>query len=392
LAIALDNEKKQIEKISQGKTRFLASASHDLRQPIQAMYFFQSALASLITEPEQKKLLAKIGEANTDLSKMLEPLLDISKLDSGVLDSHPELFWVDDLLYRVERNYRERAASERIKLRVMPAGQQQLCADDHHLERILNNLIENAIKHMGRAGKILVGVRPNGKYLNIEVHDNGKGISDTEKDNIFDEFYQVGNSERNSAKGLGLGLPIVRRLATLNGGSISFSSTEGKGSCFKLKMPLYQCKDLQGSTRSEDDIKELEQEINWGLESVITLFVIEDDPKVAAAQATMLESWGFTVRVANDIDSALHHLNTGTPNMIISDYQLSDNQTGLEAIELIRKKVGCSVPAIILTGNTRPDIVKMLSGQAIPVLYKPIQPIELREVIFQTLNKPLLTE
>jgi signal transduction histidine kinase/ActR/RegA family two-component response regulator len=387
LAIALDHEKKQIEKISQSKTRFLASASHDLRQPIQAMYFFQSALANLVTDHEQKRLLSKINEANTDLSKMLEPLLDISKLDSGVLESNPELFWVDDLLHRAERNYQERAGSIGIKLRVMPAGEQQLYADAHHLERILNNLIENAIKHMGHAGKILVGVRPNGKYLKIEVHDNGKGISNIEQDKVFDEFYQTDNSERNSAKGLGLGLPIVRRLAVLNGGSISLSSTEGKGSCFRLTMPIYQYNDLQDSKPMESDITDCEQAVSWVLESEATLFVLEDEPKVAAAQAAMFEGWGFTVRVAHNIDAVLHHLKTSTPDMIISDYQLSNEQTGLEAIELIRNKVSQSIPAAILTGNTRPDIVKTLSEQSIPVLYKPVQALALKALIVKTLNK-----
>ena len=390
LAIALDHEKKLIEKISQSKTQFLASASHDLRQPIQAMYFFQSALANLVTDPEQKRLLAKIDEANADLSKMLEPLLDISKLDSGVLESHTELFWLDDLLYQAEQNYRERAALRGIKLRVMSAGRQQIYADAHQLERILNNLIENAIKHMGRAGKILVGVRPKGQYLSIEVHDNGKGIPDTEKDKVFDEFYQVDNTERNSAKGLGLGLPIIRRLAALNGGSISLSSTEGKGSCFRLKMPMHRCDDLQDTTCLEGDITEYEQKANGALESAVTLFVIEDEPKVAAAQAAMFESWGFSVRVAHNIDAALRHLETITPDMIISDYQLSDDQTGLEAIELIREKVSHSIPSVILTGNTRPDIVRILSEQSVDVLYKPVQPVVLQELIIKTLNKPVL--
>ena len=386
LAIDLAYEKQQIEIISQGKTQFLASASHDLRQPIQAMYFFQSALAALITEPEQKKLLAKIGEANTALSKMLEPLLDISKLDSGIMELQLEVIWVDDLFYRAEQNYKDRATSEGIELRVMSAGVHKLYVDSHHLERILNNLIENAIKHMGRPGKILVGVRPSGKHLSIEVHDNGKGIPDTEKDKIFDEFYQIDNSERNSAKGLGLGLPIIQRLAKLNGGLISLSSIKGKGSCFRVKMTSYQPDDPQDSMRLESGVIEPEQEPEWELGPAKTLFIIEDDPKVATAQAAMLESWGFTVRVANDIDSALHHLNTDTPNMIISDYQLSDNQTGLEVIKLIREKLSCCVPAIILTGNTRPDIVRILSEQSIPILYKPVQPITLKALISDVLK------
>lgn len=385
LAVDLEHEKKKLEEISEGKTRFLASASHDLRQPIQAMYFFQSALSGLVTEPEQKRLLSKIGEANTGLSKMLEPLLDISKLDSGIVEAHPEIVWVDDLFYQIDSSYRERAGAKGIELRVVSAGNHQLYADPHHLERILNNLIENAIKHMGRAGKILVGVRPRNASLSIEVHDNGNGITESEQSKIFDEFYQVDNAERNSAKGLGLGLPIIQRLAQLNGGLISFSSKEGRGSCFKLTLPLHQSSDTHGSTHLIDSKTDVEESISWNFGATQTVFVIEDDPKVAAAQSAILGSWEFTVRVATNIESALDHLQTGKPDLIVSDYQLSENQTGLEAIRRIREQVGYDVPAVILTGNTRPDIVKILSEQSVPVLYKPVQPQALQTVISQEL-------
>ncbi len=236
LLIALDAEKKQVEKADREKTRFLASASHDLRQPLQAMRLFESSLSAILNNQQQQDILGKIRATHSSLAALLEPLLDISKLDAGTVSANVQPVFLDDLFYRLQQRYTDVAAEQQIQLRCITT-QHRILIDPILLERILSNLLDNAIKHMNQPGKILFGVRRKKRSLSLEVYDNGVGIKAQEQENIFDAFYQLNNPERNSIKGLGLGLAIVKRLASLLNCELQLRSEVSKGSCFSLQLP-----------------------------------------------------------------------------------------------------------------------------------------------------------
>ncbi len=382
LAKALEIEKQHVEKINKEKTRFLAAASHDLRQPIQAMKLFESVLSSKLNNPQQHEILDKISKANQNLSNLLDSLLDISKLDSGLIDINPQIIYIDDIFYGIHQQYSLLAREKQIDLRCVVTNLQGFI-DPYQLERILNNLVTNAIKYMGRPGKILLGIRRKKNSFLIEVWDNGEGIPDLEQEKIFDEFYQINNPERNRTKGLGLGLAIVSRLTTLIGSQLSFKSNYGKGCYFALSFPFVESLSIE-NTLSNNIIPE---NTNFIDANKYLILVIEDDMLLAEALTTLLNSWGFKTQQATHISEALQCLENGCPNFILSDYQLQKGETGLEAIKIVRKKTQQCIPALLLTGDTRPETLNLLNQQTIPFLHKPIQFEQLKHQIKQLLPK-----
>lgn len=380
LAKALEIEKQQVEQVSQEKTRFLAAASHDLRQPIQAMKLFENVLGSLLTDPKQHEILHKIGQSNQSLSNILEPLLDISKLDSGVVKTYPEHIYIDDIFYNLQQQYTDLAKEKNIQLKCISTFQEAF-TDPKQLERILNNLVINAIKHMKREGKILLGVRKQGTGFRIEVWDNGQGVPEIEQQKIFYEFYQLDNPERNREKGMGLGLPIVKRLADLIGCQLTFRSTFGKGCYFSLYFPISPKNHKTIQAASE---KAVQQDNEISLQEKIIL-IIEDDPSVLDALNQLLKTWGFQTHTAYDRVTAFQVLNKSVPDLILSDYQLHQ-QTGLEIINAMQAICNKPIPALLLTGSTGEDHIKILQNQSIPVFYKPIQPEQLKAKILQLLS------
>ncbi len=232
---ALLAEKQQVELMSQEKSRLLAISGHDLQQPIQAIRLFAMSLKSSLKQSPQQEIVDNICHANQSLFNMLEPLLDAAKLDSGAIRVKSQWLYIDDLFYRLEKQYTDLAREKNIQLRFV-ATKQKLFIDPNHLERMLGNLVMNAIQHMGRAGKIVVGVRRQQQGLRIEVWDNGVGIAEFEQVHLFQPFYCSDRpySLRAHHKGVGLGLSIVKQFADLLGCQVDFRSIEGKGCCFGL--------------------------------------------------------------------------------------------------------------------------------------------------------------
>jgi signal transduction histidine kinase len=382
LASELAREKQQVEKTSAEKTRFLAAASHDLRQPIQAMRLFENTLNHSLTEPAQREILNKISSARKGLTQLLENLLDISQLDSGIIQPEREWVFVDDVFFQLQQQYTDLAAEQNIELRIVSTNL-QLNIDPTHLMRILGNLLNNAIKHMKRSGKILLGVRHSQGRPRIEVWDNGQGIPKHEQGKIFDEFYQVNNPERNRNKGLGLGLPIIKRLCHLNGYSLDFCSHFGKGSGFMLTLNNDEPQPFARPALKENTVNV--ETLPSAQLPAYRLLVLEDDQEVAQALQLLLSNWGMRVDVAHSINAALQICKNNIPDLILADYQLQHGETGLEAISRLQTLSARSIPALILTGNTHPDIVKMLSEKNYPVLYKPVEPEVLRTALVSLL-------
>jgi len=381
LVTELQLEKQQLEKVSLEKTRFLAAASHDLRQPIQAMNLFISILSSQLTEVQQKEILTKIEESNQSLSSLLEPLLDISRLDSGTITLQPEWVYIDDLFYRIEQQYSDIAAEKQIALHCVSTSQHAFI-DSTQLERILSNLVGNAVKYMKREGKIVLGLRKQKQGIRIEVWDNGQGVPESEQEKIFYEFYQIDNPERNRSKGIGLGLSIVKRLTKLMGGQLTFRSTFGKGCYFGLYFPSMEEKLEQ----VPEIIKTMPVLNETQALPPTNILIIEDDIQVAEALIALLSSWGLNARHAYNMATVLPILDTFSPDLILTDYQLQHGEIGLGIIKVVEQHLNRAVPTVLITGNTSEENVKFFQTLAIPVFYKPIDAEKLKIVLHQLLK------
>lgn len=385
LAQALRAEKQQVEKASAEKTRFLAVASHDLRQPLQAMRLFTSVLESMLTSDEEKTILKKIHDTNTNLSDLLDDLLDISKFDAGIVEAYPEHIFLGELFENLYEQLSALADKNRITIRYFDT-QQQVFIDGNSLERVLRNLLVNAIKHMGRPGQVLLGIRQQADGIRIDVIDNGIGIPDEEQTHVFEEFYQLNNPERNREKGLGLGLSIVQRLCKLMSCQLTLWSQVGVGSRFSIHLPQ---ESLVGSF---DD--ELPAGINTKnpppthspllkrSEHPCHALIFEDDTEVANALLLLMESWGYEVTCAANITAALDNIET-PPDFILSDYQLTNGETGLAAITQIQTHFKDVIPALIITGNTEPDVLKLLENAPYHVIHKPVD----TKILYQEIQK-----
>ncbi|MDD5391491.1 MAG: ATP-binding protein [Thiothrix sp.] len=377
LAQQLAHEKQQAEQANQDKTRFLAAASHDLRQPLQAMHFFQYALGDLLTNPSEVQILDKLKESTTSLADLLDSLLDISKLDAGTVDIRPHAFPVDDLLGPLYYQYSIVAANAGLSMHYVPSSV-YLYSDPKQLERVIQNLIVNAIRHMGQKGRIVLGGRRHNGKFRIEVWDNGVGIPASKLGEVFREFYQLNNPERNRNKGLGLGLSIVKRLLDLLGHEINVRSTPGKATIFSVTVPLAKPTPLLHTADFQHYFHDKPEKSG-------RVLVIEDDENVADSLKMLLEIWGYEAITTPTVTPAVladcQHI-----QCIISDYQLEEGQSGIEAIQQLREQAGACIPAILITGNTSPHVSEALKKVDVRISYKPINPKVLKQLLIQVLQ------
>jgi len=369
-------ERAREEAIQAGieKSKFIATASHDLRQPLHALRLFIEALELRISYPEVRKIVDNIKLATGTLSNLMNEMLDISKLDAGIL--HPVIsdFPIQPLLKRIAVESEQDAVKKnlRFKVRHCPAV---VHSDQSMLERILRNLITNAI-HYTSHGNVLVTCRHRNSQLCIEVRDSGIGITENELTKIFNDFYQVANSERDRNKGYGLGLAIVERLAKLLNHTISVNSTPGKGSVFCICLPLV-------ATTSANTGAPLSPPTYLDDVAGATILVIDDEVLILEGMKDILTKWGCDVLIADSAETACTQLESTKqlPDVIISDYRLRDNKTGAQAIELIQQKTHRIFPAIIVTGDTSTDRLHEIRNSGYQLLHKPVLPGKLRSLL-----------
>ncbi len=376
---ALSKEKQQVETISREKTRILAAASHDLRQPMQAMRLFEGLLAERLTDSKQQTLLNKLSQSSKNLASLLEALLDVAKLDAGAVQTQPQPVALNQLFRQLYQRYADIADTQDIELHYVET-RQYLFTDPEQLNRILSNLLDNAIKHMGRPGKILLGIRRHGNDLRLEIWDNGKGIPQHEQQRIFEAFYQLDNPERNRTKGVGLGLSIVKRLTDLLGCELRLVSTPNLGCRFMLDIPA-RLRLTEGSPTALTPHTHDTQLAQSPPQNLHTLLLLEDDSEVAHALSAALSAWGLDVRVASNTHKALQHLNGWLPDMLVSDYQLEGGETAIMALSTLGEHIATPLPTLILTGNTNPIIIRELQQRQLPTLYKPIHIETLKHAI-----------
>ena len=394
---ALDLALQEAERANAAKTRFLATASHDLRQPIHALGLFFANLADRVRNAETESLIEQIEDSIEAIDSMLNALLDISKLDAGVIRPHVGPVAVADLFKRLATEYQshginpfgvllERRLFKRPETPHQPTARETgnalrirssraiVQSDPAMLERILRNLISNALRYT-RNGRVLVGARRRGDKLRIEVHDTGIGIPADQLDDIFLEFHQLGNPERNRHQGLGLGLAIVKRLAALLGHQITVRSRLGRGSCFAVTLPIAR-ESTHCALPSPATIPGRELQGR-------RILVLDDDSAVLEAMDGLLGRWGCVVIKAASLEEAQEKLkaNAPPPELLIVDYRLRGELSGLEAVALLQKNLRRYVPTLVITGDTAPDHLREAEASGYPLLHKPVQPAKLRSVV-----------
>jgi signal transduction histidine kinase/CheY-like chemotaxis protein len=374
----VEERTSQLEIANQAKSRFLAAASHDLRQPLHALGLFVAQLRGRSAAAERKRIVTGIEAALSSMNELFNALLDISKLDAGVLSTQISEFPITQLLKRVETTFAGVAREKGLEFRIV-GSTAWIVSDFILLERILLNLVSNAICYTS-TGRVLIGCRGRGGQLRIEVYDTGNGIPPDQHQHIFSEFYRLEDSERNQG-GLGLGLAIVERLCRLLNHSVELRSNLGEGSCFAIGVPI---------ARRSAKAAQLEVAVRPRLVAPDgkLVVVIDDDPLVLESMSGLLTSWGCDVVTGNNDSGVLGNLAqyAGPPNMIITDYHLRNGKTGIEVITHLREALNAPIPAFLMSGDTNPAPLRDAKSNGYALLHKPIDPAILRVSLTRALN------
>lgn len=371
----LQQRKDEAEAASMAKSRFLAAASHDLRQPAHALGLFVSRLTQLPHDVQAKELVAGVDSAVHALQEMLDAFFDYSRLDAPSVQVRAQAFPASHLLEQLRTSFAGVAVSKGLRLRIRPSGV-WLQTDPVLLYRVLLNLVSNALQHT-QTGTVLVACRPGCGVMQarIEVWDSGVGIAAEFHQKIFEEFFQVGNPERDRSKGLGLGLSIVARSCRLLNLPLSLRSGVGCGTRFCVQVPT-----TPAQTRVETTgVADLPGRATFDLLHVL---LIEDDALGGAALKGLLESWGCQVTAADTAFGAcelVRHM--PAPNLVVSDFRLPGEHNGIDAVRMVRDAVGFDVAACLISGDTAPEVREQVRAAGLVLLQKPVRPAKLRSVL-----------
>ncbi len=381
LANELARQHQLVEQASQSKSRFLAVASHDLRQPLAALMLFMELLEAEPLSPHGKELLERAQQATASLRSLLDALLDISKLDARTVEPVVRPFVMQRLFDELEQEFIALAERKGIHLDFMPCSQ-TIDSDQILLGQILRNLISNALRYTP-SGRIVVGCRRRHDMLDIEVHDTGIGIAEDQTTKIFDEFYQVGNQERDQQHGLGLGLSIVDRAARLLGHGIGLRSLPGKGSCFTVTVPLAQI----AATDDHPVPERLREDVLAGR----SIGVIENEAGIRSGLQKLMQTWGCRVATAGSVDALIGLLEASgeTVDMVVSDFSMGGTGNGIDAIAALRQRYSSTLPALLFTGDISAETVNAARNAGLPILYKPASPEALHAAITEAMTPPL---
>jgi signal transduction histidine kinase/ActR/RegA family two-component response regulator len=371
-----ESAQRAAEEANLAKSKFLAAASHDLRQPIHAQGLFLDVLSRTALTPHQGEVLASARSASLASSEMLNTLLDFSRIEAGVVTPSIQPFHLQNLLHKIENDLAPLADAKGLVYRSRDCLL-VVDSDASLVEMILRNLVSNAIRYTNRGG-VLVACRTRGRQLVVEVWDTGMGIAKQHHAEIFREFHQLGNAERDRRKGLGLGLAIADGLARAMGLSLSLSSRLGRGTVFRLVLPLAEA-GMAGQSAGQAPAP--------GLLAGRRILVIDDDGTVRAGMARLLESWGCAVDTAHSISVALALARIQAPDAIISDYRLRGPRTGAQAIAMLREQLRSPVSALIVTGDTAPQRLREALASGVPLLHKPLAPGQLYKSLVQALPR-----
>lgn len=384
---ALERERQEVvlardraEEASRAKSRFLAAASHDLRQPLHALSLYSAALKLRAADGATGEIAQHINKALSSLSTLLDSLLDVSKLDAGAVRPEPQRMSVKALIERIEADYRPVAREKGLEFRVAPVDV-EVESDPVLLGRVVRNLVDNAFKYT-KAGSVTLWAELEERTVRIAVRDTGSGIPEAERDRIFEEFYQVDNPERDRSEGLGLGLAIVRRLARLLGLKVNLKSEPGRGSRFAVTLPL------ASATRESPFEPATAAAANGRLLDGAHVLVIEDEPAGRIGMRSLLELWGCRVAACSGGDEAErlvdeHDLDV---DLIVADFRLRQHENGIDTVRRLRARLG-EVPALLVSGDTAPERLREAQASGLPLLHKPVSAEKLKETIIAALSR-----
>ncbi|MDR1890385.1 MAG: PAS domain-containing protein [Zoogloeaceae bacterium] len=379
-----DRARQVAENANVAKSRFLAAASHDLRQPLQANSLFVSALARTSLDADQKRIVRHMALATQTLGELLDALLDISRLDAGVISPQLAPIELYDIFQRLDNEFASLALEKKLRFKLFfPAQPLVLLTDQHLLLGLLRNLVSNAIRYTDWGG-ILIGARPRGNNLLIQVWDTGIGIKEEFMPRIYEEFFQADNPQRDRNQGLGLGLSIARRMADLLGYRLLCQSRYGRGSLFEVTIPLNadgQRDVLAPSETGDNDDPDL---------SVLNgrhCILIDDDPLVVSALDVWLSNHGIKTHCFCDSDKALLDPAIATTDFFITDFRMPGETNGIDFLNAVHNRLQHPVCAIILTGDASVEQLDAFANLCWPVLHKPIQPDLLLETLARLWHK-----
>lgn len=371
---ALREKKNEAELANLAKSRFLAAASHDLRQPTHALGLFVARLAQLPHDEQSGKLIKNLESSVRAMQNLLDGLLDISRLEARAVQVNKRPFALSALFDQLAQDLGPDAQERRLQLRLRPTDV-WVMSDATLVYRMLLNLVGNALRYTERGGVLVVARRTACEQVLLQVWDTGIGIAPEHQQAVFTEFFQVANPARDRTKGLGLGLNIVQRTAGLLKHPLQMVSELGRGTRFSLTLPLAQSQAEALPTpsidrTSADDLRGL------------SVLVIEDDALARAALVDLLASWGMQVLQANDMHSALQHLSDGArPAVIVSDYRLSEGHDGMALVQSLRVRMGQDTPAFLISGDTDPALIQRAQAAHLTLLHKPVRPAKLRTLL-----------
>ena len=370
----------QLELANLAKSRFIAVASHDLRQPLHALGLFVAQLREHLDSAERNRIVEQIDAAVTDMDELFNAMLDISKLDAGVLVPNISEFAIASVFKRIESTFTGMAREKGLSFRIASSGA-WVRSDSILLERILLNLVSNAIR-CTKEGGVVLGSRRRGERLHIEVWDTGPGIPEDKRQSVFDEFYRLPDLEHAGHPGLGLGLSIVERLCRLLGHSVELSSVMGKGCVFRIIVPW-----VAPQADMADPTAAVHAHVDKFSGKLVV--VIDDDTLVLDSMAGLLRGWGCRVVAASSGGAALARLAEydHPPDLIISDYHLADGSTGIEAITRLREALNLPVPALLISGDTDPLRLREARASGYHLLNKPVSPRALRAMLSHFFKK-----
>ena len=366
----LETARETAEQANIAKSRFLAQASHDLRQPLHAIGLFVETIAEN-AEPERvERVVGRVRSSLDALSKLFESLLDVSMLDTGQIKVTREPVALSTLFERMRREFEGYAAESGVTLRFARTDI-TLLTDESLLNRLTLNLVSNAIRY-SPGGRVLVGARWTDSGIAIEVRDNGAGIVAAEQERIFEEFVRL-EDKSASAQGLGLGLAIVSRSARLLDATVTLQSQPGAGSVFRVgPFPL-------STTPAEQNLDDTPVELSDLLVG-LRILLIDDDPESLDSMSELLESWRCCVTARSQPEN-LHELDW---DVVISDYELGDDRFGDAVVEQLRRRLP-DLPAVLVSGSTAPELQKRARTAKLPLLRKPVRPAQLRSALLHVI-------
>ena len=365
---------EQLARANRAKTRFLAAASHDLRQPMFALALSVGELRETARAPELAALARRIDRSVDALQDLLDALLDVSQLDAGAIQPERRVFPLQPLLERLADEFAPAAEAKGLRFRVAPTSLWTE-SDPTLLGRCLLNLVANAVRYT-REGGVVVGCRRHGAQAEIVVADSGIGIAAADQARIFEEFYQAGSPQRDRAKGLGLGLAIVDRVARLLGHAITVKSQLGRGSAFGVRVPIVPPRPEQPASAVPETGTQL---------AGLRVLVVDDDPDVRAALDGLLRRWGCSVETAASGGEALS-AGRAPPDLVLCDLRLGEGGSGFDVLDRLKARWGTSLHGIIVTADASTERIADAHARGYPLLRKPVRPAKLLALIEQLLR------